>query len=253
MVSSGLLFRGGRRCLRIQEQMRPLHFDGRRYATRAPVVHPLGATRLFKSQQLRNTSGPAQLGYALSVLFKNLIHGAITHHVKCLCQRSVKHKVFSGCETFVMSTHPSAQRLFEAAEASKGLTRAAEIARVLNVSAQVIENWESRGVSKSGAIAAEAAFNVSPTWILTGNGAMAANWPTATEAQGPACAKEPAAPWHADRKTGAADLAQWLADTLDSLPPGAQREAQEALGKLAGAPDSTKARAALIRALEATQ
>lgn len=177
----------------------------------------------------------------------------ITHHVKYLCQRSVKHKVFSGCQTFAMNRHPSTQRLFEAAEAADKLTTAAQIARRLNVSAQVMTNWETRGVSESGAIAAEAAFNVSPTWILTGNGPMAAQWPTIQAGSHAYRTQEPAAPWSAERPRSAADLAKWLADMLDSLPPSAQREAQEALGKLAGAPDSGKARAALIRALESAQ
>lgn len=177
----------------------------------------------------------------------------ITHHVKSLCQRSVKHKVFSDCQTFRMDKHPSIERLFEAAKAAKQLTTAAQIARALNVSDQVMTNWQTRGVSESGAIAAEAAFHVSPTWILTGKGAMASQWPAAATLSAAYGTQEAAAPWRADRPRSAADLTQWLADKLDSLPPNAQREAQEALGKLAGAPDSGKARAALIRALESTE
>ena len=35
---------------------------------------------------------------------------------------------------------------------------------------QVIKNWEARGVSKEGALAAEKAFGCSPLWVLEGVG-----------------------------------------------------------------------------------
>lgn len=64
--------------------------------------------------------------------------------------------------------HPSMARLYRAAKELKGIAGGSALARELNVSPQVIKNWESRGVSRAGAIDAGRALGISLYWILQG-------------------------------------------------------------------------------------
>lgn len=64
------------------------------------------------------------------------------------------------------------KRLYEAAKALRNLDSQAEVARAMNVSSQVINNWEARGISKAGLINAQAVLGCSATWLETGVGAM---------------------------------------------------------------------------------
>lgn len=45
-----------------------------------------------------------------------------------------------------------------------------ELARNLNTSPQVINNWEARGISKQGAATVQAMFGISVNWLLDGTG-----------------------------------------------------------------------------------
>lgn len=75
--------------------------------------------------------------------------------------------------------HPTAARLYEAAELSqKGSVTQAELARLLNTTSQVIKNWESRGVSKAGATTVQAALGVNATFVLEGTGPALLTPPT---------------------------------------------------------------------------
>lgn len=64
-------------------------------------------------------------------------------------------------------------RLYEAAEKLKGVSGQSNLARLLNVSPQVVKNWETRGVSASGLVNAAKVIGVSVAWIETGEGEMA--------------------------------------------------------------------------------
>lgn len=68
--------------------------------------------------------------------------------------------------------HSQMKRLYEAADALKGLKTQAEIARVLNQSSQTVNNWEARGISKSGMLKAQSAIGCSANWLETGTGEM---------------------------------------------------------------------------------
>ncbi|WP_143694608.1 bacteriophage CI repressor [Variovorax sp. JS1663] len=67
------------------------------------------------------------------------------------------------------------QRLLEyAIKTTKGearpITDESSLRQRLNVSSGAFTNWKSRGLSKEGAIAAEAEFGCSVNWLLTGIG-----------------------------------------------------------------------------------
>lgn len=63
--------------------------------------------------------------------------------------------------------HESLVRLLEAAGA-RGISGPAAVAAALNESDQVLTNWAKRGVSKAGAMKAQAKFGCSALWILDG-------------------------------------------------------------------------------------
>ena len=68
--------------------------------------------------------------------------------------------------------HESAARLYDAARVLANTEGQSNVARLLNLSPQVMKNWESRGVSFEGAISAEKVLGVSPAWIVENAGTM---------------------------------------------------------------------------------
>lgn len=73
--------------------------------------------------------------------------------------------------------HESLIRLYEAAiEAQKIDSEIpTELAKLLNVSSQTINNWAARGVSRDGSIQAESIIGCSAVWIRTGKGNKSIN------------------------------------------------------------------------------
>lgn len=65
--------------------------------------------------------------------------------------------------------HESAARLYEVAKAV-GTEGKSALARLLNESPQVVNNWELRGVSEGGALKAQAVIGCNAVYILTGKG-----------------------------------------------------------------------------------
>lgn len=68
--------------------------------------------------------------------------------------------------------HPSMARLYQAAILLKRVRGQSAVARLMNTSPQVIKNWEARGVSKQGAIAAQESVGCNATWLVDGTGEM---------------------------------------------------------------------------------
>lgn len=88
--------------------------------------------------------------------------------------------------------HPSIERLYQAAKQIRDITGQSAVARLLNESPQTVKNWETRGVSRSGALTAEAALGVRAAWLLAGDGEMLAGSaaPVVVEAHAPACPED---------------------------------------------------------------
>lgn len=88
--------------------------------------------------------------------------------------------------------HPSIERLYQAAKQIRDITGQSAVARLLNESPQTVKNWESRGVSRSGALTAEAALGVRAAWLLAGDGEMLAGGaaPIVVESHAPACPED---------------------------------------------------------------
>ena len=69
--------------------------------------------------------------------------------------------------------HMQMKRLYEAAEALRGIRGQSDVARAMNASPQTINNWEARGISKAGMLTAQSVFGCSATWLESGDGTMA--------------------------------------------------------------------------------
>lgn len=72
--------------------------------------------------------------------------------------------------------HDATQRLYQAAQSLRGITGQSAVARALNESPQTVKNWETRGVSKAGALKAEELLGIRAAWLLTGDGPMGAGF-----------------------------------------------------------------------------
>ena len=71
----------------------------------------------------------------------------------------------------ISAMHPSLARLYEAAKSvTPPVSGKSAVAAWLNVSPQLVNNWENRGVSRAGAMAAQEKTGYSATWIRDGLG-----------------------------------------------------------------------------------
>lgn len=68
--------------------------------------------------------------------------------------------------------HATTQRLFKAASDIKNINTPSELARFLNVSQQVIKNWETRGVSARMIPEIAERLGISVRWLRAGDGEM---------------------------------------------------------------------------------
>lgn len=80
--------------------------------------------------------------------------------------------------------HESMARLLvfarqKTASSPRMVEEAADLKEWLNLTPAVLSNWKARGISKEGALAAEAVFGCSANWVLTGKGEMVPKnvWP----------------------------------------------------------------------------
>lgn len=70
--------------------------------------------------------------------------------------------------------HATTARLYEAAKTLKGISEPSALARAMNISPQVLNNWERRGMSAEGILAAEEALGCESRWLKTGTGSLCA-------------------------------------------------------------------------------
>ena len=80
--------------------------------------------------------------------------------------------------------HETMVRLYQAVKELKdidGRGAQSEIARLLDASPQQIKNWESRGISNKGMIAASKMLGISVYWLETGQGEMRGNYQLLTK------------------------------------------------------------------------
>lgn len=77
--------------------------------------------------------------------------------------------VFSEATICVMpSIHATVDRLYLAAQQLRDVKGQSAVARLLEVSPQVVKNWESRGLSNEGALLAQKTIGCDANWLLEG-------------------------------------------------------------------------------------
>ncbi len=64
--------------------------------------------------------------------------------------------------------HESVERLYAAAKELRDVTGQSAVARLLNVTPQVVKNWEARGISSDGALLAQKKIGCNANWLLEG-------------------------------------------------------------------------------------
>lgn len=62
--------------------------------------------------------------------------------------------------------HPSMEKLYQVARETKSIVGQSAVARALVESPQTVKNWERRGISKNGAIKAQAVFGINANELL---------------------------------------------------------------------------------------
>lgn len=62
--------------------------------------------------------------------------------------------------------HSSIQRLYTAAKTLRDVSGQSAVARLVGVGAQVMKNWEARGISENGALKAQARIGCDANWLL---------------------------------------------------------------------------------------
>lgn len=87
--------------------------------------------------------------------------------------------------------HASTDRLYQAAKQLRDISGQSAVARLLNESPQTVKNWETRGVSRAGAMTAETVIGVRAAWLLTGEGPMVAGTTATALIHHPTAAVEP--------------------------------------------------------------
>lgn len=68
--------------------------------------------------------------------------------------------------------HETMVRLYEAAKAIRGLGTQSEIANLLNVASQNVNNWEKRGMSSEVMLSAQEILGCNAVWLRSGHGPM---------------------------------------------------------------------------------
>lgn len=93
---------------------------------------------------------------------------------KAVSNTACNNTAFTGETLAGMSEmHPTMARLYRAVDLLHDVRGQSALAREMNTSPQRIKNWESRGISQTGANEAQAQLGINATWLLTGDGSMA--------------------------------------------------------------------------------
>ncbi len=75
-------------------------------------------------------------------------------------------------ESIIQLMHEQMVRLYLATTEKLGISDPSEVARALGVTHQTVTNWQTRGISKNGALLVQAKLGISATWIEYGTGKM---------------------------------------------------------------------------------
>jgi phage repressor protein C with HTH and peptisase S24 domain len=141
-------------------------------AANGPVVDALGSTPL-ETEELRDARGAAEPLDQSPVGFNG--EGGCVHETSLNTTFSFAASnlnVALNNKTFTSATiarmHATMKRLYKAANLLHQIEGPAQLAKFLNISEQLVNNWQRRGISKGGMIEAQKKIGCSATWLETG-------------------------------------------------------------------------------------
>lgn len=167
--------------LDVQEDVGISQLDSRRDAPILPVVDTLD-TPAVEAEGLREFRGPTKLLNELPVGDEGrsfLVHASLNTMFKKNANTMLNNVAFNSAT--IPRMHETMKRLYEAAEKLQGITGQTALAKFLNQSPQLLNNWERRGMSKGGMLAAQDQIGCSATWLQTGNPPMEVTIATVSE------------------------------------------------------------------------
>ncbi|MFM0218250.1 S24 family peptidase [Paraburkholderia caledonica] len=175
--------------------------DPRGDAANSPVVDALRAT-LAETEELRDARWAAEALDESSVGVEGKgggVHETSLNTMFSLVASDLN--VALNNKTFTSATiarmHATMERLYEAARLLHQIEGPAQLAKFLNISEQLVNNWQRRGISKGGMLDAQKLIGCSATWLETGTPPMLAATPSAHKHEG-----QPADSSKNDRKKG---------------------------------------------------
>jgi DNA-binding transcriptional regulator YiaG len=152
--------------------------DPRGDAANSPVVDALRATPA-ETEELRDARWAAEALDESPVGFEG--EGGGVHETSLNTMFSLAASDLNAAlnnKTFTSATiarmHATMERLYEAARLLHQIEGPAQLAKFLNVSEQLVNNWQRRGISKGGMLDAQKLIGCSATWLETGTPPMLA-------------------------------------------------------------------------------
>lgn len=152
--------------------------NARRNATHGPVVDALRAAPL-ETEKLSDARGAAEALNQSPVGFEG--EGGGVHETSLNTTFSIPASSLNMAlnnKTFTSATiarmHATMERLYEAARLLHQIEGPAQLAKFLNISEQLVNNWQRRGISKGGMLDAQKLIGCSATWLETGTPPMLA-------------------------------------------------------------------------------
>lgn len=169
----------------VQEDFGEFQLDGSRDSALLPVVDALDAATLVVSQlagELGSTTERLdELAISSDVVFP--VHASLNTTFNEKANTTLNNKVFKFEN--IRGMHETTSRLYEAARVLRGLTTPTEVARLLNVAPQNVNNWERRGMSKAAMLDAQEKLGCSAVWLMTGEGPMLGSVTAPTSSDSP--------------------------------------------------------------------
>ncbi|WP_218779361.1 S24 family peptidase [Paraburkholderia caledonica] len=157
--------------------------DTRGDTANSPVVDALRAT-LAETEELRDARWAAEALDESSVgvegkgggVHETLLNTTFSFAASSL-NAALNNKMFTSAT--IARMHATMKRLYEAARLLHQIEGPAQLAKFLNISEQLVNNWQRRGISKGGMLDAQKLIGCSATWLETGTPPMLAAAPSA--------------------------------------------------------------------------
>ncbi|WP_216668967.1 S24 family peptidase [Paraburkholderia xenovorans] len=154
--------------------------DAGRNSPHLPVLDALSSAIPIESEQLGEFGGTAEALNQPAVgidsegggVHETLLNTMFSFAASGL-NAPLNNKTFTSAT--IARMHATMERLYEAARLLHKIEGPAQLAKFLNISEQLVNNWQRRGISKGGMLDAQKKIGCSATWLETGELPMTAS------------------------------------------------------------------------------